>query len=75
MGRGGRGNIRLHSRDPVCGDNASLGLSPVRSLSRGRASGRIYDSKTIASIDTAHDTGVVCEILTSFITEINRNVW
>lgn len=55
-GRGGRGNIRSPSRDP--GDTASLGVSPARSLSRGRAYDRTYDRETIASIDDANDTGV-----------------
>ena len=64
-GRGGRGNIRSPSRDPVLGDTASLGVSPARSLSRGRAYDRTYDRETIASIDIANDTGVVREISNS----------
>jgi len=59
-GRGGRGNIRSPSREPVqgdgFGDTASLGVSPARSLSRGRS--RTYDHESIISIDSARDNGV-----------------
>jgi len=59
-GRGGRGNIRSPSREPnpILGDGfgetSSLGMSPERSLSRGRT----YDRETINSIDEARDNGV-----------------
>jgi hypothetical protein len=56
-GRGGRGNIRSPSRDPVRGDTGSTGASPARSDVRGRS----YDRKTIASIDETHITGMVNE--------------
>ena len=70
-GRGGRGNIRSPSRDPVLGDTASLGVSPARSLSRGRAYDRTYDRETIASIDDANDTGVVREI-SNFVCRLTK---
>jgi len=57
-GRGGRGNIRSPSREPILGDGfgdtASLGVSPSRSISRGRT----YDRETINTIDEARDNGV-----------------
>jgi hypothetical protein len=57
-GRGGRGNIRSPSRDALRGDNASTGVSPARSDVRGRT----YDRETIASIDEAHNTGLVSDM-------------
>jgi hypothetical protein len=54
-GRGGAGNIRSPSRDAVHGDYGSSEKSLVRSEQRGRG----YDRELIASIDNAHDTGVV----------------
>jgi len=54
-GRGGRGNIRSPSRDAVRGDNASREASLARSEQRGRG----YDRELIATIDNAHDPGVV----------------
>lgn len=54
-GRGGAGNIRSPSRDAVRGDDKSLEVSPARSEQRGRG----YDRELIATIDNAHDTGVV----------------
>jgi hypothetical protein len=57
-GRGGTGNIRSPSRDPVRGDNASAGVSPARSDDRGRTS----DRETTISFDVAHEADVVSGI-------------
>jgi Protein of unknown function (DUF3602) len=54
-GRGGTGNIRSPSRDAIRGDDKSFEASPVRSEQRGRG----YDRELIATIDNAHDPGVV----------------
>jgi hypothetical protein len=64
-GRGGRGNIRSPSREPVRGDTGSTGASPARSDVRGRT----YDRETIASIDETHITGMVSEI---FVVALER---
>ena len=55
-GRGGAGNVRSPSRDPVRGGNAIPDASPVRSEHRGRAG---YDSDLISTIDSVRDDGVV----------------
>lgn len=55
-GRGGAGNIRSPSRDPVRGGNATPETSPIRSEHRGRVG---YDSDLISTIDSVRDEGVV----------------